>query len=266
LLVVGGVDLFDAELQRYDLCDGSRVRVGDLRRYSALSAAGGHVVVANAVTGPDRISLLKGEDLAPLGGLGMVGGVSPSVSSNGTVAFREVTELDQAEAFHVSVWSPDRPNEKRVVARANVPLSPVAFGSGDMLAVVANSDEFLKATQAPTLTLYNVVSGAAAEQTELPLRVVRGLAWGEDSPVLAVSGEDDEQGVLLNKDTLAVTGQIPAGYSALAFTPGGRQLLLTKGAGQPGGSGQLALFTIEGQTLEALPEFPGGSIGGADWP
>ena len=93
LLVIGGPGLFDAELQRYDLCTATGTRVGELRRYSAISAAGGHVAVANAAAGPlllvrsagrpngsGELALLRVEDqrlqpLPPFAG-GVVGGAA----------------------------------------------------------------------------------------------------------------------------------------------------------------------------------------------
>lgn len=255
VLLAGGPDLFDAALQSYDLCRASGTPVGNLRRYSALAAAGGHAVVANAAESADRISLVDGERLVPLGALGAPFGLEPSVDPEGRVGFVQYT-ADSQQPFVVSVWRPDRPAETLTVTTGNVPTKPIAFGPPGMLAVVRNREPTFAPSQVPTLTIYNTADGTSRGNVEIGLDIVRAIVWSADAPYIALTGQDDkEPGVLLDARTLEVTGSVPAGYRALAVAPGTRQLLVSADGGR------LALLDIDldGRDigLQALPSFPG---------
>lgn len=261
LLLAGGKDSLNAELRQYDLCNAAGTRIGELGRYSALSAVGEHVAVANAAAGPDRISLLQDEELVPLGMAGMVPGVTPSVDETGRVAFMQGTD-DFDAPFAVAVWSPDG-SGTRVLTKSARPTTPIVFGGNGELAVVQNSDELLPGAGAPTMTVYDAATGAALREAQLPLGVVRGAAWDASTPYIALTGGADEPGVLLEAKDLAVARPIPAGYRALAFTPNGDQLLL----GASGG--RLALLDARpvdaAAGLQLLPKFPDGEVVAADW-
>ncbi len=171
---------------------------------------------------------------------------------------------DPRQPFVVSAWHPDRPAETLTVTTGNVPTSPIAFGPPGMLAVVRNRELTFAPSRVPTLTLYDIEQGTSRGNVEIGVKMVRTIVWSPDAPYLAVTAQDDQEaGVLLNAQTLKVTGRVPAGYRALAVAPETRQLLLTADGGR------LALLDVDRDGrdlgLRALPSFPG-EVVDAGWP
>ncbi len=263
LLVAAGEDPLDARLYRYGLCTRELHRIGERARFSSVSAADDHVVVTNAEGGPDRVALLADEQLAPLGDVGTPGGYLPVVDAAGRVAFSQLNN-DEERPFTVQLWQPNREGELKTLADSDVPTFPIGFGPDGRLAVVENIDDIAPSTRRPVITIHNVDTGETSRPQGLPISVVHSLAWSEDARVIAVTGDDEEEGLILDGGTSEVVGRIPPGYRALAIAPGGQELLLKS---KDLHLGLLALSPLEqNRIVRPLPDFPSGEVVHADWP
>ena len=241
-LLIAGQNVLDASLFRYDLCSGRSERVGDVSRYSDISAAGSRVVVSNAASGPDRIAALTPEgDLAPLAGLASPDGLSPEVDSVGRVAFVQLTNEDKP--FALRLLTPG--GGVQTLLTSAVPLSSPAFGPRGLVAVAADPDETLGGSGPTVLVLLDPQRGREVSRAELPVADAGALVWNEQAALIAVQDISRDQTLVVEPSSGRVVRTVQ-GWSPRTITPDGTRLLVER-------TGRFGLLPLSAATAQVTP-------------
>ena len=241
-LLIAGQDALNASLFRFDLCSGRSEQVGDLSRYSDISAAGSRVVVSNAASGPDRIAALAPSgQLTALPGLESPDGLSPEVDSAGRVAFVQLTNDEKPFALRLLAAG----RGVKTLLTSAVPLSSPAFGPRGLVAVAADPDETIGGSGPTLLVLLDPQTAREISRAELPVPDAGALVWNEQARLIAVQDISGDQTLLVEPSSGRVLRKVE-GWSPRTITPDGTRLLLER-------AGRFGLLPLPAATAPVTP-------------
>lgn len=258
---LAGPDLRSHDIYRLDTQTGDTERLTrsapDLG-VSFMSATADQIVMADASTGQDRLMVLdRGGHRSPLPHAG-VRGFSPTVSPAGQLVYSQLhaggAGAEEPVEFVLTVrdWI-DGPD--RSVMRHPGPLTG-AWGPGGTIVVVISPTR-ADPQRPPEVVLLDPDTGEV-EQLRPELTRPATLVTHPDSPYVVIGDPTAGSSGVLDTST-GGWEQLPPGWIALCFDPGGGSLLLARG-------GELAVAAAsEPSAIRPIGTVRGGEVARCSW-
>ena len=200
----------------------------ETQRMSWLTGTRDRAVVADFSSGSDQILLVTPQGLAPVPGLGPQIGHTPTLASDGRIAYVETEPQATGEPlFLVHLYDPQR-GQRSTIARLSVPPSGAAWGPAGELALIAD-------TGSPQAQVLILDRPGAEPRRVATVPGALSVEWATpDSLIVTLAGKTPEEAhaVVLDAHAWTIRGRVAVDWRPVGVTRDGALVAVRSTTGE----------------------------------